>query len=463
MPLKAKGSMTAAMCLLMLVILSLLAACIQSARVSAARVKAVNAADTGLYSLFSEYHPVLLETYGLFFLDAGYGTERISQAQLIEQLEAYMEPALASGLTACRIQACALDGYRTAAEESGKAVRSQMVRYMKQNLGNLGLEALLENYNREKDGIEKQEAVKEQGIQEEDLSQTVPMEGISEKNNPLEIVKSIKEHGFLGLAVPADAQISEKTGDVTGYLSRREIQQGQGEIPGSGYQESISDRLFLAEYILEKLGCFTQIREETALDYQVEYILGGKDSDRDNLQSTVNQLIALREVSNLAFLYTDSQKRAELKACAAALSIVALIPQGMELVQAVLAAGWAYVESVCDVRTLLSGGKVPLTKDAYSWKTQLSRLSGSLEEGQNTDSGLDYQAHLRLLLAAKSPQTLTVRCMDMIEQDVRSISGYESFSFDSCIDALSVEIRFQGPEKQIWSAQRFYGYTMTKS
>ena len=195
----------------------------------------------------------------------------------------------------------------------------------------------------------------------------------------------------------------------------------------------------------------------------MEYILGGKDSDRDNLQSTVNQLIALREVSNLAFLYTDSQKRAELKACAAALSIVALIPQGMELVQAVLAAGWAYVESVCDVRTLLSGGKVPLTKDAYSWKTQLSRLSGSLEEGQNTDSGLDYQAYLRLLLAAKSPQTLTVRCMDMIEQDVRSISGYESFSFDSCIDGLSVEIRFQGPEKQIWSAQRFYGYTMTKS
>ena len=93
---------------------------------------------------------------------------------------------------------------------------------------------------------------------------------------------------------------------------------------------------------------------------------------------------------------------------------------------------------------------MPLTKDAYSWKTQLSSLSGSLEEGQNTDSGLDYQAYLRLLLAAKSPQTLTVRCMDMIEQDVRNISGYESFSFDSCIDGLSVEIRFQGPEKQIW-------------
>lgn len=461
--MKAKGSMTVTMSLLMMVILGLLTACIQSARVSSARVKAANAVDTGLYSLFSEYQPVLLENYGLFFLDAGYGEGNISQAQLINQMEAYMEPVLDTGITNCRIQVCAVDGYRTAAEDNGKAARRQMIRYMKQNLGNMGLETLQEKYNQEKQGIEQQETVKEQGIQEEDISQTTPMAGISETNNPLEIVRSIREHGFLGLTVPADVQISEKTGDITNFLSRREIQQGMGDIPDSDREENISDRLFLAEYVLEKLSCFTEKKGNPALDYQVEYILGGKDSDRDNLQSTVNQLISLREVSNLAFLYTDTQKRGELKACAAALSIVALIPQGMELVQAVLAAGWAYVESICDVRTLLSGGKIPLVKDGNSWKTQLNSLSDAVKEGQNADRGLSYQSYLRLLLAAKSPQILTVRCMDMIEQDIRKIQEYENFAFDSCIESLSAEIRFQGPERQMWNAQRVFGYEMSEN
>lgn len=50
--MKAKGSMTAAMCLMLLVIMSLLAACIRSARISCARVQASNAMDTALYSLF---------------------------------------------------------------------------------------------------------------------------------------------------------------------------------------------------------------------------------------------------------------------------------------------------------------------------------------------------------------------------------------------------------------------------
>lgn len=448
------------MCLLMSVIFLLATVCLHSARISAGRVKAANAVDTGLYSLFSEYQRILLEEYDLFFLDAGYGQRKMNQVQLINQLEYYMKPMLGKGLSPCSIQVCAIEGYRIASDESAKAVKRQMIRYVKENLGNTGIELLKEEYLSDKNGIERQKDVKDQGISEEDTSQTEPMENITERNNPLDIIKSIRENGFLGLVLPAGQTISEKNGEKSAFLSHRELQQGRGEIPLSSYNEGISDRLFLTEYALEKLGDFTNIKEGRGLDYQVEYLIGGKENDRDNLKSTVNRLIAVREISNLAFLYQDSKKRAELKACAAALSLAVLIPEGMELVQAFLAAGWAYAESICDVKILLGGGEIPLVKSTASWKTQLNNLSDTMGESRGSGKGLDYRQYLRLLLMTESSDRLAMRCMDMIEMDIRTRKGQEGFSFDSCIDMLAVDVRIKDNNGQVWSVPRTYGYDM---
>ena len=76
--MKIKGSMTCTMCLLLLVLLSLLGACIRSSRVSAGRVQAVNAMDTAMYSLFAQYDRDLLKDYHLFFLDGGYGENSLT-------------------------------------------------------------------------------------------------------------------------------------------------------------------------------------------------------------------------------------------------------------------------------------------------------------------------------------------------------------------------------------------------
>lgn len=50
--------------------------------------------------------------------------------------------------------------------------------------------------------------------------------------------------------------------------------------------------------------------------------------------------------------------------------------------------------------------------------------------------------------------------MDMIEQNIRSIEGRESFSFDACLDALSLNFLISGPEEQQWQGERFYTYDM---
>ena len=77
--------MTCTMCLLLLVLLSLLGTCIRSFRVSGARVQAVNAMDTAMYSLFAQYDQDLLKDYHLFFLDGGYGGNALNLSQILHR------------------------------------------------------------------------------------------------------------------------------------------------------------------------------------------------------------------------------------------------------------------------------------------------------------------------------------------------------------------------------------------
>ena len=455
--MKQKGSMTAAMSILLLVLLSLITASIQSSRTACARVQAVNSMDTGLYSLFSEYDRELLERYNLFFLDASYNTGRIQIAQVLNHLEDYMKPVLDSGLTKCAVQICAADGFRAASDKNGAAVKQQIIRYMKENLGNAGIEALLKKTEEEKQVLEEQENIKNNGMEEINPEETTPMPEISETNNPLEIIKSFKENGFLSFVLPSGVNVSEKTIDLSAALSKRERQQGMGDFPELETEEGLADKIFIQEYAFEKFQSFTD-GAETPLAYEIEYLLGGKEGDRENLSSVVKKLLLLREISNLAFLYTNPQKRGELAACASALSFLLLIPEGMTFVQGVLAAGWAYIEGIADVKALLSGGRVPLVKDSSSWKTQLSDLRA--DTGISTEKGADYEEYLRILLMSVPEQELVMRIMDVIEGNLRQEEGKEKFAFDACIDAVAVSFQIAGPENKIWQAERMYSYDM---
>lgn len=448
--------MTVTMSLLLLVLLSMLAVCIQSARTVCARVQAANSIDVGLYSLFSEYDKELLEEYQLFFFDGSYGPGSLNISQIVNQTEHYMNPVLKSGLTRGTVQACAVDGCRLASDEQGEAAAKQMAEYIKNHLGSAGIEALKSAVLRAQETMEQQSSIRSAGMEEADVTDTEPMEEISENNNPLEIINSIRNRGFLGLVLPPDVPLSEKIQDRETLLSVRNRQAGFGTFVQQ--ESSVADKWLIQEYVLEKLGNFTEKKREGSLDYQTEYVLGGKEKDRDNLKYVVNRLLLIRETANLAYLYTDGAKRAELEACASALSLLLLIPEGMALVQAALAAGWAYIESLSDVRILLMGGRVPLIKDHTSWKTQLGHLT--IETSVSDTHGMNYKEYLRILLSFSSKKKLVWRCMDMIEQNMRKIPGKENFSFDVCVDAVSMSFQIKGPEEKVWQAERIYSYSM---
>lgn len=58
----------------------------------------------------------------------------------------------------------------------------------------------------------------------------------------------------------------------------------------------------------------------------MEYILGGKNSDIENLKYVVHRLLLIREVSNVTYLFSDGAKMAEAAAMAFAVATAAGVP-----------------------------------------------------------------------------------------------------------------------------------------
>ena len=88
---KCRGSMTITMCLIFSILLSLLLSGIQLARTQAGRIQAMHAADTGIYSIFAQYDKDLLDSYDLFYLDAGYGSSQVNPSFIVRQMESFMK------------------------------------------------------------------------------------------------------------------------------------------------------------------------------------------------------------------------------------------------------------------------------------------------------------------------------------------------------------------------------------
>lgn len=463
--MRQKGSMTIAMCMMLSVMLGILAAAIQLCREQYARVQAVNAADTGLYSVFSEYERDLLEEYDLFFLDSGYGRGSIDAFHVVQQMENSMALTLESGIRGSTQESCSITGYSLASDNDGEVFCAQAAAAVREHLGTEAVKRLKEYLSDTGKVIEQQQEQKDAGappMPEEPEAEGASMPEITPENNPLEIIKRIRAMGILGLVLPNDAVISEKETDVSTFTSNRNLQKGMGDMKEQ--KTGAADKLFLQTYVMNKLGTYRVPGNPGALDYQVEYILGGRGSDRENLKKTVNRILLLREAANAAYLYTDPEKRAQSSALAASLCTALLIPEGAFVVEKLLLLGWAYGESLLDVRQLMAGGKVPLVKTGADWKLELSHIGQIftlLQNGQTENtSGLDYNDYLQILLFTTSRHSLAFRCMDMIEQNIRLKPGKENFRIDSCMEGLEMETSFLSPSGKRWTAVRSYGYDM---
>ena len=90
--------------------------------------------------------------------------------------------------------------------------------------------------------------------------------------------------GLIDLVVPSNGGISDAVTDRKSLTSGRKLQTGLMLDTDIQSDNSYTSGILFGQYLLKKLGNYRR-PAAAGLNYQAEYILGGKNSDRENLKS----------------------------------------------------------------------------------------------------------------------------------------------------------------------------------
>lgn len=281
-----------------------------------------------------------------------------------------------------------------------------------------------------------------------------------EKEGWLEQVSSMYQDGFLKLVVPEGKEISNRASELEEVPSHRDMK------PETVRTVNFLDHLLIDEYCGMHFKNFLEEEEqqeagqqetETVLAYEMEYFLGGKESDRENLSDAVHRLLAIREGMNLVHILTDPQKRAEARGLAMTITGVGALTPLLMITTFFVMSVWALGESLMDVRGLLAGKKIPLLKVKTDWQLELEQLLSMGKEHVvgtgECDTGLSYLSWLKILLFMSNIVLQEFRMMDLIQMNLRQ--GQDSFRMRRCVYQIRIQGDFYG--KHVFFSPGFVG------
>ncbi len=261
----------------------------------------------------------------------------------------------------------------------------------------------------------------------------------TEKQGLLEQAKVFMQGSLLELVLPADAQVSSGVIAAGAFSS--------DSAPGASLQtRGPVERVLIHEYCGH---FFTNAlsEEKKQVQYEMEYLLQGKRSDRENLQDTMTRLLILRQGLNLIHILSDPAKRDEARGLAAGIVGVTGLAPLVEIMACFIMCVWAAGEAVMDLRTLYAGGRVPLWKSSEDWKLSLEGLldmgrEKACPDQEDGERGYTYETYLKLMLFLTDQQDLQLRILDMMELNLRQQE--ESFSIEKCAYRVGITGKARG-------------------
>ena len=465
--MKQRGSITVFSALAFMLVASFLFALLEAGRQYQLDLYADMSTSLAIESVCAEYQPKLWQDYHLLGLDGSYGGEIFSMEQVTGVLGARVRANLAQEGAGSRLMGLSLDmaypkEYQLLTDGDGSVFLHCVSTYMKENLTMEAAQLLYEQYTQgavtEKNGqaegsveqaqmaveealAQREAAKQEQGMQEQ-TEVIVPDEPVSVQENPLEVVLAAKQNLLLGMVVEDAKNLSTVAIDLTEALDNRICQKGTADtMPDIGWYEKV----LALEYLGKYFGDYRTPAEGHVLAYELEYVLCGKQSDRDNLEGVVGRLLLLREAANMLHIISDSEKQGAAMALATALVGFTGNTAIIKMVQIGIMAAWAYAESILDLRALLAGNKIALLKSREQWTTQLGSLAQIFAGGQqakNCENGLSYQNYLKGFLFMMKEKNLAYRMMGIMEQNIRQIPVYHNCRMDHILCALSYEVSY---------------------
>lgn len=247
-----------------------------------------------------------------------------------------------------------------------------------------------------------------------EMESLITLESTEEDRDNYSIFENLKDFidsGVLSQVLENPENVSKNT------LSGSNLPSTLKSKKNNSLSKEIKNKCVNALYAGLKFGNYNNPEKNTVLKYELEYIISGKDSDKENLASVVEKIVLAKTGINMAYLITDKEKMEQVSAIAASVAIVTGLPFLESVAKGVLISAWSMAEAVNDMKILLSGGKVALTKSNGGWRTSIGNVTnGSKKEDSK---GLSYKEYCQILIAVQNTGDSLYRIMDLIQTNIQ--------------------------------------------
>lgn len=449
---QVKGSVSVFLAITITLVLSFCMVLIESARENTLLLRADICLDTGVQSLMAEYHRMLWEEYDLFYVDCSYGMPKPDYDLTKSHLKGFVSQNLGYDIGSwlrLDYKDAEITNVLLATDCSGMDFFLQAVEASEASVGISYIEQVISwfeqaeiTYASESDFIKgRQEVqsaiddingteieVKEAVWGEDAEGQSVLIEAAEYEtvdiNNPLD--KILSGNLLVRQVIGAEAAVSENRVDLNLLASHRSLTEGTVSEKKDVY--TLWNKAFFCKYIMDHFSCFTDKENgtESGLEYEMEYLIGGRAGDAQNMEIVVAELLAFREVDNYLELIQDEAVRLEAHSIAAATSAI-LVPWLEPVLYQAILLYWAYENSVQDLQMLFSGNEIPLLKC----------IPGNIV----SEFTLSYKEYLLLLLMMQGSKDLSMKAIDVIEVNLRN--EQDDFRMDGCISKANIKGTFE--------------------
>ncbi len=446
-----KGYLTVFLSLSLTFLLSIFLGLIGGALHNLGKMRLECAADIGANSLLGEFHRELLEQYDLLFVDLSYGTGSGGIENMEEHLKDYMEKNIhtpnqeKTTWNEPVLKQVIIPEYILASDYEGMILQRQACAYMRES----GREDQFADLKRaistaiELDGYDGMVKWNEvmSGISAIALPLVLNSQGQWEEvplDNPAESVYATANEQLESLYYIGGKASTGAIINADSYLSHRNKEKGK---ESSAPDANESDRYLFQAYLFEKCGYYQQKKPGALLEYQIEYLVFGEDSDQKNIMAAAQKIFKWRFADHIRLYFGNDSKYSEAEEIAGSLRAVQLKPELMEPVTHSILYAWAFIDSIYDTGVIMQGGQVPLTKGEIDY----------------AGAGLSYAQYLWLMLSCEEEKNIDFRAMDIMEMDIRQTAYNQDFQMDWCLESYRLRAVADGMGRQ-YEIDRKYGY-----
>lgn len=462
-----QGSMSAFLAMLFLVFLLLISVCVEGIYMYTAKGKAMGIYMSGISHTKGNYQKELADMYHIYAMDPRY------RKKIEVDFSERMKESLDHNGDSFRFQTGSANISDTLdlSAQKGEVLKYQIRQQMQYEAASdllkswtnkiktgkaqqneiSGIKDQIQKEEEEAKKQQEQNSQKEAGEKKtentEEENEKTPTTGSAKKDPRKGLMKLLKEGSvslIMGKKKVSDLPINIVYGkkDTTkqsawNFMNRKNVEKELEEFKETSSTDSFASELPVILYATKYFHFLTDTSKKDGIQYEIEYMISGKDSEKENLGMVFWKMIALRFVTNTACVYQDAAKEKEATLLAASILGATGFPPAVAVAKNLLLLALAYGESVIDVRNLAEGKKVPVVKTPTDWQLSFAGLATLNCKRKPANEGMAYEDYLFLLLVSqKEKQQKYFRMMDLMEENIRK--KVPDFKLDQCVSSYKI-------------------------